>query len=115
MLAQQTDQPVARVLTGTTSIARAVEVGAAMVRTMRLAQQSAGLGPRLSSELAPDQQLATSVRQILIPNAVDAAFLHEWLRPGLSPAAIAATSAISWHYGFGTGRAGVETVNTIFH
>ena len=55
MLAQQTDQPVARLLTGTTSAARALEVGAAMVRAMRLAQQSAGLDSGLSSDAAFDQ------------------------------------------------------------
>ena len=55
MLAQQTDQPVARLLTGTTSTARALEVGAAMVRAMRLAQQSAGLDSGLSSDAAFDQ------------------------------------------------------------
>ena len=59
MLAQQTDQPVARLLTGTTSAARALEVGAAMVRAMRLAQQSAGLDPGLSSDAAFDQLRAS--------------------------------------------------------
>ena len=153
MLAQQTDQPVARLLTGTTSTARALEVGAAMVRAMRLAQQSAGLESGLSSDAtfdrlragqmetdadeaealarltapstpagidalapvavfgqdaaggttamvvgdasydeemigtsgifppAPKARLATSVRQILIPDGVDAAFIHDWIQP----------------------------------
>ena len=67
MLAQQTDQPVARLLTGTTSTARALEVGAAMVRAMRLAQQSAGLESGLSSDAAFDRlragQMETQARR----------------------------------------------------
>ena len=184
MLAQQTDQPVARLLTGTTSTARALEVGAAMVRAMRLAQQSAGLESGLSSDAAfdrlragqmetqadeaealarmsapstpagidalapvavfgqdaaggttamvvgdasyveemigtsgafppaPKARLATSVRQILIPDGVDAAFIHDWIQPGASATAPATTSVVSRSYGEGSGLTGVGTIST---
>ena len=184
MLAQQTDQPVARLLTGTTSTARALEVGAAMVRAMRLAQQSAGLESGLSSDAtfdrlragqmetdadeaealarltapstpagidalapvavfgqdaaggttamvvgeasydeemigtsgifppAPKARLVTSVRQILIPDGVDAAFIHNWIQPGASAPASATTSMVSRSYGEGSGLAGAGTIST---
>ena len=184
MLAQQTDQPVARLLTGTTSTARALEVGAAMVRAMRLAQQSAGLESGLSSDAtfdrlragqmetdadeaealarltapstpagidalapvavfgqdaaggttamvvgeasydeemigtsgifppAPKARLVTSVRQILIPDGVDAAFIHDWIQPGASAPASATTSMVSRSYGEGSGLAGAGTIST---
>lgn len=184
MLAQQTDQPVARLLTGTTSTARALEVGAAMVRAMRLAQQSAGLESGLSSDAtfdrlragqmetdadeaealarltapttpagidalapvavfgqdaaggttamvvgeasydeemigtsgtfppAPKARLVTSVRQILIPDGVDAAFIHDWIQPGASAPASATTSMVSRSYGEGSGLTGAGTIST---
>ena len=179
MLAQQTDQPVARLLTGKTSSARALDVGAAMVRALRLAQQSAGLDSGLSTDAAFDQmraeqsalnaetmarlnapalaagiealapvatfgqgadrsttvvvgdlayademlgaagdfppppkaRLATSVREILIPDGVDAAFIHDWIQPEIGgPASASKDAAIS--YGEATLRAGSGTLST---
>ena len=186
MLAQQTDQPVARLLTGTTSTARALEVGAAMVRAMRLAQQSAGLDSGLSSDAAFDQlrasqtateaqaeamarlsapvtpagvdalapvavfgqgagtttamvvgdassyvdemigtaggfppapkaRLATSVRQILIPDGVDAAFIHDWIQPGANAVAPAATSAVTRTFSDSSGLTSAGTSSTAIY
>ncbi|MGB0482098.1 MAG: peptidoglycan-binding domain-containing protein [Alphaproteobacteria bacterium] len=195
MLAQQTDQPVARLLTGTTSTARALEVGAAMVRAMRLAQQSAGLDSGLSSDAAFDQlragqtateaqaeamarlsapvapagvdapvapagvdalapvavfgqgagtttamvvgdassyvdemigtaggfppapkaRLATSVRQILIPDGVDAAFIHDWIQPGANAAAPAATSVVTRTFSDSSGLTSAGTSSTAIY
>ena len=181
MLAQQTDQPVARLVTGTTSTARALDVGAAMVRAMRLAQQSAGLDSGLSSDAAfdrlragqrgaeaealarlsaptapagvdvlapvavfghgaaggttamvvgdasyvdegigtsgafppaPKVRLATSVRQILIPDGVDAAFIHDWIQPGETAAAPVTPSVVSRSYGEGSSLAGAGAIST---
>ena len=179
MLAQQTDQPVARLLTGKTSTARALDAGAAMVRALRLAQQSAGLDSGLSTDVAFDQmwaeqsaynaqtmarlsapalaagidalapvaifgrgadrstnlvvgnlahadeilgsagdfppapkaRLATSVRQILIPDGVDAAFIHDWIQPEIGgPASPPIDAAIV--YGEAARRAGSGTIST---
>ena len=179
MLAQQTDQPVARLLTGKTSTARALDAGAAMVRALRLAQQSAGLDSGLSTDLAFDQmwaeqsalnaetmarlnapalaagidalapvaifgqgvdrsttvmvgdlahgdeilgaaagfppapkaRLTTSVRQILIPDGVDAAFIHDWIQPEIGgPASPPIDAAIA--YGEAARRAGSGTIST---
>jgi len=178
MLAQQTDQPVARLLTGKTSTARALDVGAAMVRALRLAQQSAGLDSGLSTDAAFDQmraeqsalnaetmarlnapalaagidalapvaifgqgadrsttvvvgdlayadeilgaagdfppapkaRLATSVRQILIPDGVDAAFIHDWIQPEIGGPASASTDA-AIGYGEAARRAGSGTLS----
>ena len=186
MLAQQTDQPVARLLTGTTSTARALEVGAAMVRAMRLAQQSAGLDSGLSSDAAFDQlragqtaaeaqaeamarlsapvaparvdalapvavfgqgagtttamvvgdassyvdemigtaggfppapkaRLATSVRQILIPDGVDAAFNHDWIQPGANAVAPAATSVVTRTFSDSSGLTSAGTSSTAIY
>ena len=186
MLAQQTDQPVARLLTGTTSAARALEVGAAMVRAMRLAQQSAGLDSGLSSDAAFDQlragetateaqaetmarlsapvapagidalapvavfgpgagtttamvvgdasfyvdemmgaaggfppapkaRLATSVRQILIPDGVDAAFIHDWTQPGANAVALAATSVVTGTFSNSGGLTRAGTISTAIY
>ena len=186
MLAQQTDQPVARLLTGTTSTARALEVGAAMVRAMRLAQQSAGLDSGLSSDAAFDQlragqtateaqaeamarlsapvapagvdalapvavfgqgagtttamvvgdassyvdemigtaggfppapkaRLATSVRQILIPDGVDAAFIHDWIQPGSTAVAPAATSMVTRTFSNSSGLTSAGTSSTAIY
>ena len=186
MLAQQTDQPVARLLTGTTSTARALEVGAAMVRAMRLAQQSAGLDSGLSSDAAFDQlragqkateaqaeamarlsapvapagvdalapvavfgqgagtttamvvgdassyvdemigtaggfppapkaRLATSVRQILIPDGVDAAFIHDWIQPGANAVAPAATSGVTRTFSNSSGLTSAGTSSTAIY
>ena len=186
MLAQQTDQPVARLLTGTTSTARALEVGAAMVRAMRLAQQSAGLDSGLSSDAAFDQlragqtateaqaeamarlsapvapagvdalapvavfgqgagtttamvvgdassyvdemigtaggfppapkaRLATSVRQILIPDGVDAAFIHDWIQPGANAVAPAATSGVTRTFSDSSGLTSAGTSSTAIY
>ena len=186
MLAQQTDQPVARLLTGTTSTARALEVGAAMVRAMRLAQQSAGLDSGLSSDAAFDQlragetateaqaeamarlsapvapagidalapvavfgqgagtttamvvgdasfyvdemmgaagglppapkaRLATSVRQILIPDRVDAAFIHDWTQPGANAVELAATSVVTRTFSNSGGLKSAGTISTAIY
>lgn len=62
MLAQQTDQPVARLMLGVTSASRALDVGAAMIRAMRLAQQSAGLEQGLASDADFDRLRALETR-----------------------------------------------------
>ncbi|MBB24715.1 MAG: hypothetical protein CME02_04230 [Geminicoccus sp.] len=186
LLAQQTDQPVARLLTGTTSTARALEVGAAMVRAMRLAQQSAGLDSRLSSDAvfdqlragetvteaqaevmarlsapvgpagiealapvaafgqgagtttamvvgdasfyvdemkgtagsfppAPKARLATSMRQTLIPDGVDAAFIHDWIQPGANAVAAAATSLVTRTFSDSSGLSSAGTISTAIY
>ena len=61
---------------------------------------------------APKARLATSVRQILIPDGVDAAFIHDWIQPGASATAPATTSVVSRSYGEGSGLTGVGTIST---
>ncbi|MEC8038285.1 MAG: hypothetical protein VX152_08315, partial [Pseudomonadota bacterium] len=57
-------------------------------------------------------RLATSVRRILIPDGVDAAFIHDWIQPGETAAAPVTPSVVSRSYGEGSSLAGAGAIST---